>query len=181
VHSTLPASVVQQVHNNIGALLVGGGVALLVGIVVLVVERRSGDKASTGHLTSRIVLLGVTAVLLGIGVWLLRSDDILDLHGWSAVAMFAVLAITSIFNGIWLLWLNRGTRPKTSPRWKLLAILYISVGVAMAVAGIVIKIVVPGPWDQRILVLEIVEISLFAAMWTVQSVERWGKTLQVQA
>ena len=51
----------------------------------------------------------------------------------------------------------------------------------MAVVGMIIKWVVPDPWDHRILVLEVVEITLFAAMWIVQSIERWGKPLQTPA
>ena len=91
--------------------------------------------------------------------------------------MFAVLAVASFFNGIWLFHVNRGA-PKTSPRWRTFGLSYIAVGVAMALAGVIIKWLWPGPWDHRTLVLEMVEIGLFAAMWVVQSIERWGKILQ---
>ena len=48
------------------------------------------------------------------------------------------------------------------------------IAVAMSVAaGIIVKW--PEPWNHRILILEMVEIGLFASMWVVQSVERWGR------
>ena len=84
--SKLPDAVVQQVHYNIGALLVGGVVALIVGIVVFVVEQRRDGKTSTASVRGRLVLLAFTALLMAVGTALLANDDILDLHGWSASA-----------------------------------------------------------------------------------------------
>lgn len=180
-HSELPSRIVRDAQNNIGALLVAGVAALLVGIIVLVAERRGARRSTIGDIKAQVILLLVTAGLVGIGAWLLASDKILDLHGWSAVAMFGVLAVASIFDGAWLLWINRGNRPKTSRRWKALGILYITVGAAMVVVGAFIKFGVRKQWDHRTLVLEFVEIGLFAAMWAVQSIERWGKALQAEA
>jgi hypothetical protein len=171
---------VKDVQNNIGALLVAGLVAFLLAVIVFVVEQNGDDKLATRHVRSRVTLLAFTALLLAVGAALLASDKILDYHGWSAVAMFGLLALASVFNGIWLYRINHGEGEKTSLRWKAFARLYIAVGAVMAVAGVIIRYVWPDPWDHRILVLEIVEIGLFATMWVVQSVERWGKILQAK-
>ena len=173
----LPANIIRDVENNIGTMLIAGAVALLIAALVFIIEQVRNDKAATRHVTARVVLLALTGLLLLWGWWLLASEKILDLHGKAAAALFAALALASIMNGAWLWWLNRGGGPKTYPRWKVFAVLYIAVGLAMGLAGVIIA-KWPGPWDHRTLVLELAEIGLFVAMWIVQSVERWGKILQ---
>lgn len=176
--SGLPDAIVRDVQNNIGALLVAGVVAFLLAVLVFVLEQRRDDRLATRQVGWRVALLGLTAAMLIVGAWALASDRILDWHGEAAFLMFVILAIASIFNGGWLLWVNRGNGQKTSPRWQAFALLYVAVGIVMLIGGFIIDIVWPDPWEHRTLVLEIVEIALFGAIWVVQSVERWGKILQ---
>lgn len=178
--SGLPSAIVHDVQNNVGALLIAGLVALVLGVVVFVLDQRSDDLLATRNAGGRVAGLALAAVLLAVGAWALASERILDWHGWSAVVMFVMLATASIFNGAWLFRLNEGTGDNTSPRWRAFAVLYIAVGAAMIIGGIIIMWVWPGPWEHRTLFLEIVEITLFGAMWVVQSVERWGKILQAK-
>ena len=174
----LPADIVRDVHNNIGALLAAGFTALAIAVLIFAIEQVRGSEVATRYWKSQAFLLASTGALLGIGWWLWTSEKILELHGWSAVFMFVALGLASIGNGAWLFWKNRGGSPPTSPRWMVHAVSYILVGVVMGVAGVVIMFVVPDPWVHRVLVLEMTEVGLFVAMWVIQSVERWGKILQ---
>jgi cytochrome bd-type quinol oxidase subunit 2 len=167
-----------DVRNNIGAYLIAGVVALLIAAIVFAKEQVGEDKVATRHVTSRVALLLFGALLVAIGAWALATDRIFDWHGWSAVAMFGVLAIGSLFNAYWLLRINRGLGDDASPHWQAYAILYAAVGTCMIAGGAIIKFAIRGSWDHRVLVLELVEISLFGLMWLVQSGERWGKILQ---
>jgi len=167
-----------DVRNNIGAYLVAGLAGLIIAAIVFVKEQGGEDKVASAHDASRVVLLLFAALLVAVGAWALDTERIFDWHGWAAVAMFGVLAIASLFDGVWLLLTNRGKGKDASPHWKAYGILYVVVGACMIVGGIIIKYVVPDPWDHRVLILEMVEISLFAMMWLVQSLERWGKILQ---
>lgn len=178
--SSLPPEIVRDVQNNIEALLVAGAAAFVIAAVVFVLEQRGDDRLATGHVKSRVGLLAFTALLLVVGAWLLATDTILDLHGYSAVLMFGLLALASIFNGLRLFRID-GRRDTKSLRLEAFAMLYVAVGVVMVIAGIVIKFVWPEPWEHRVLILEMVEIGLFASMWLVQSAERWGKILQAKA
>lgn len=174
----LPDVIVRDAQNNIAAVLVAGFVGLVVAVFVFFRERRGDSRRSTRDNVGEVALLAVTAVVLVVTSWLLATDKILDYHGWSAVAMFGFLALASIANGVWLRWANRRPGRETSEHWKVYSLLYIVVGAAMLIAGLIIKFGVPDPWDHRTLVLEVTEIGLFAAMWAVQSHERWGKILQ---
>lgn len=176
--SGLPDAIVRDAQNNLAAVLVAGAVGLLVATFVLYRDQRSERAPSKRDAFGRMLLLAVVAAALGISAWLLATDAILDYHGWAAVAMFALLALASIANGIWIVWAKRRGSLNPSRPWNVYAALYILVGVAMVAAGIVIEFVIPGPWDHRTLVLEVVEILLFASMWAVQSHERWGRILQ---
>jgi hypothetical protein len=175
----LPAAIVGDVRNNIAALLVAGFLAFAVAVVIFLIEQAGSDKLATGYVKSQVFVLALTGLSLAVGVWLLASDHILQLHAKAAILMFGVLAIASGFNGIWLFAINKGDGSKTSPHWRSFASLYLAVGIAMIVAGVIIRSW-PGPWAHRTLVLEFTETGLFAAMWVVQSVERWGRILQAE-
>jgi hypothetical protein len=174
----LPADIVRDVQNNLAALFFAGSVALAVAVVVFVIDQLRGtDGLATGYVKSRILGLALGALALVLGVSLLATDKILELHGKAAMVMFGFLGVASIWNGAWLYWTNRNAETPTSRYWKAFAVLYIAVGLAMGLAALIIMLI-PDPWEQRTLVLEFTEVGLFAAMWTVQSVERWGKVLQ---
>jgi hypothetical protein len=240
VTGTLTPDVIMDVENNIATMLWAGGAALVIAIVVFAIEQCKKDRAATGHVVPRVILLAVTAALLAFAVVLARTDQILNDHGWSAVLLFAflasaavasgvflfrintvngpnarphwvrfellfiamvivvavigavgvqgwsavvvfvTLALATVVNGIWVVRIRKDVAKPTSTHWKSLALLYVAVGLAMAFSGAIIK-KWPGDWPRRTLVLEITEIGLFAAMWLVQSVERWGKVLQRKA
>jgi hypothetical protein len=165
-------------QNNLEALIIAGFLALAVGVFVFAKDQRSSDNLANRHVKTRIAVLAVTTVLLIVGSVLLATDRILDYHGWAAVAMFAFLALASLFNGYWLVRLNRAGKPVTSPLWRLYAYSYIAVGALMIVGGLIIK---GSGWPNdkhTTLVLEAYEICLFGAMWIIQTFERWGKILQ---
>lgn len=178
-HEKLPDNVLRDINNNISTLLWAGFAALGIAILVFVIERYSAhdDKVATRDVGPRLFQLAFTGLLLFVAWWLQASHRILDLHGKSAVLLFAALASASIMSGLSLFRINRDDGPKTSTRWKVFAISYIAVGLTMALAGFIITWL-PGHWDHRTLVLEMTEIGLFVGMWIVQSVERWGKVLQ---
>ena len=171
--TTLPPDILDRVHNNIWALLVAGTAAIAVGLFLIIAEQNE-KKVSTSSQTPRWILLGFNALVVFAGWWWYASGRIIKLHGWSAVFMFAALAVASLASGISLWRIKSGVRkPK---HWKWHAGVYVTVGVLMAVLGLVIG-QWPGHWAHRTLVQELIEICLFAVMWVVQSIERWGKTI----
>jgi hypothetical protein len=171
--SALPPEILERIHNNIWALLVAGTVAIAVGLFLIRVERHEA-KVSTRSQTPRWILLGFNALAVSAGWWWYASGRIVKLHGPSAVFMFAGLAVASLASGISLGRIkDQGRKPK---HWRLYERVYVAVGVLMVVLGVVIDRW-PGHWDHRTLVQELIEISLFAVMWGVQSVERWEKII----
>src|SRR5262249_37067664 len=109
----------RDAQNNLEALIIAGFVALVVGAFVFAKDQLSSDKLANRHVWTGITVLVVTAVLLVVGSVLLATDRILDYHGWAAVAMFALLALASLFNGSWLVSLNRAGKAVTTPWWRL--------------------------------------------------------------
>jgi hypothetical protein len=171
--TSLPPEILERVHNNIWALLVAGSAAILVGLFLILVERNE-DKVSTGSQMSRWILLSFNALVVLAGWWWYSSGRIIKLHGWSAVFMFAALAVASLASGV-SLWRIKNVNRKPK-HWKWHVGVYLSIGALMVVLGVVIDRW-PGPWAHRTLVQELVEISLFVVMWLVQSIERWGKII----
>ncbi len=172
-HRILPSEILARVHNNIWALLVAGTAAIAIGLFLILAERNE-TKVSTRSQAPRWILLGFNALAVLAGWWWYASGRIIKLHGWSAVVMFAALAVASLASGISLGRIkNVGRKPK---HWRWYERVYVTVGVLMVVLGVVIDRW-PGRWAHRTLVEELIEISLFVVMWVVQSVERWGKII----
>ncbi len=175
--SDLSSDIVGEATNNIEALLWAGGLALGIAVLISIIEHVRGELGATRYVWTRLGLLGGTAIVLLAGVWLLRTERILELHGWAALFMFGFLAVASVWNGAALIWMNWSHETTTSTHWRPLAFLYIFIGLAMGVLGCIIRYGIPEPWPHRTLVLEFVEIGLFVTMWLLQSVERWGSIL----
>lgn len=170
---SLPKSIMRDAQNNMQALLIAGSVAVALLIVVYVIERRrAGAGGAPGTDRRRVVLLGVSVAVLAVAWCLLASDEILELHGKAAAVMFALLALASISSGITLF---------LDERHKVLAWSYIVVGAAMLIVGVAFELVVSDDWRHRVLILELTEIAMFAALWIVQSIERWGQVTQSRA
>ncbi|NND74497.1 MAG: hypothetical protein HKN44_05780 [Ilumatobacter sp.] len=177
----LAAWVVANIHNNISALLVVGFIGLAAtAIIVWWTNRRGagGVVPDPGSVWDRIksgkgLGLPIVAVLLVLGFVLFNFWDDFDQrsHGWAAVAMFAFLALAVALNA-------HDVRKKTEKRvvfwW------YVGIAVSMVVAAVAIKVLAwqIESWHHETLVLEAVEIVLFAAFWIVQTVDLWGETVR---
>ena len=112
-----------------------------------------------------------SAALLGWRIFYVNAEMIEN--GMALALIQRAIAVPTLIAGVY--GMNSEFMPELHWHWA-----YPVVGGAMVIAGLVIMYVWPGPWDQRTLVLEMVEIGLFATMWVVQSVERWGKILQAR-
>lgn len=167
-----------QAHDNLKAVLIAGSAAVAFAAVVLAITQLDHkSRERTQHQVSRIALLVATLAAVLVGWSLLASGRILKWHAVAAVWMFVMLGLASLWSGITLWWFNhKAERP--AGHWRLFAGCYVAIAAAMVIAGIIIK-TRSEPWRCRILVLEIIEIGLFAAMWIVQSVERWGTVITI--
>jgi hypothetical protein len=171
VDGELAEWVVAGVRNNVPALLVMGVVALVALALIPVVTGKGSPIAALGRSDpSTKVGLAVIAVVLLVGWWAYASwDGFFDhAHGYSAVAMFACLAVAVAANA-WQLRHDRG-------RWFRA---YLAIAVSMPVAGLLVwaASIATGGWDHAVLVLETVEIGLFAAFWSLQTVRDWNRTV----
>ena len=172
----LSDAVMRGAENNVKALLVAGTLALFAGVVVLAIDQwpRTRTRAATKYVGSRLLLLVVTGAVLAYGWVLFDSGEMLKKHGKSAFWMFVFLGVASIWNGIWLILVNRGDPTPTSKRWRAFSGCYITIGLLMGALGLFILWGPMESWYHKTLILEATEITLFAAMWMVQSIERWG-------
>ncbi len=124
--------------------------------------------AQIGELNTRISLAAAfVAVLL---IWLLfqywGSFDT-RAHGFAAIGMFAFLALAAASNA----WQLRHTGPPRSPYFWI----YAAIAVLMVLTGLLL-FVGPDSWDHKVFAIEIVEITLFAVYWLVQTKEHWWET-----
>jgi hypothetical protein len=168
VDGELAPWVVAGVRNNVTALLVMGVIALVaVAILPAVTERRNPLTAFTESATSTKVALGIIALVLVGGWWAYNFwDGFFDhAHGYAAVAMFGFLAL-AVASTTWE-WRN----DRNIWFWT-----YVGIAVAMPLAGVVIWLV-GGDWDHAVLALEAVEIGLFVAFWSLQTVRHWNRTV----
>lgn len=157
-----------NIDNNTKALLIAGFAGLVTGAVLAMVSEKSIlGPVRAGVPEMRIGLLVTFGLLVLITAGYLWWDDFSSrAHGLSAVAMFVFLGLGIASNA-------HQRRERPGRRWFMLA--YAAIVAAMAISGLVIGFF-PGDWDHRILILETVEIALFAAFWAVQTYEHWNDT-----
>ena len=164
------------------ALLLAGGAALVIALISLLVDQRSQNRSRPGAPVLLLVLLLGAGVIVGLAWWALTSDEILKLararRGAHVPRPGARLHLER----------RVAVAPEHPPRhegrpptctgssWR-----GRTWGSASGCSPPASSsgACLPDPWDyDTSLVLEMIEIGLFASMWLVQTVERWGKILQ---
>jgi hypothetical protein len=160
--------VVAGVRNNIPALLVMGVIGLVaLALIPIVTKGQSPWTAFRASATSTKAALSTIALVLVIGWWAYNYwDGFFDhAHGYAATAMFVLLALAVASNA----WDQRDHRDAWF--WA-----YVGIAVAMPLAGLV-TLLAGRDWDYTLLVLEVVEISLFVLFWALQTVRYWDETV----
>jgi hypothetical protein len=168
-HPYAPSDTLPFINNNLVALGLALGAAVLLATVIIVVTARSSNSGSgravrlNGH---AIFGLGLSAVLLIIGVvWYVafRSSFLDHAHGGGAAALFALIGVVILINGI--------STPHRTYGW-----IYIAIAVAMALTVAVVFVLgrLNPHWRHQILWLEIIELALLLAYWGLQTGELWN-------
>ena len=154
--------VVANVDNNMLALLITGVGGLVVAAVIALIAWRRGGPEGPPPIHWGLV---VTFIALVAVWWAFVSLDDFETraHGAAAVLLFAFLVAAVFLNGAHLI---RTDGPRG------FAIAYLTIGVAMIVAAVVIW---ASEWDHEVLILEAIEIGLFGIFWIVQTAELWSE------
>lgn len=161
--------VVAGVQNNVPALLVMGVIGLVAVAMLPVITKRqspwSAFRQSSGG--SKAALLIVVLVLLAFAWAYNFWDGFYDhAHGLAAGLMFGFLTLAVGANA----WDQR--RDRDVWFWS-----YLGIAVGMPLAALVVFLVA-GEWDYAVLVLEAIEIALFLAFWSLQTVRHWDQTIE---
>lgn len=168
VNGELAGWVSANIENNVRALFIAGIIGLVVGaIIAMIAERQLMAPAKVGSKDMRIgltVTLGVLLVGLGLHLWWDGFDT--RAHGFAAVLMFVALAIAVGSNALDA----RSHRDKGR-----FAFLYAAISVSMVLVGAIFLVFLRG-WSHMVLVLEGIEIVLFAVFWLAQTNEHWNET-----
>jgi hypothetical protein len=173
------------VSNNVPALLVGAGLAI---VVAYGIAQRQG-KVRVREQIRRVprptaVGIALSAVALGVGVaWYLLDIDsfVQRAHGVAAVAMFTAIWCAVLLNAGWpsgvIAWVYQrlgadapaplGPRQATYRQW------YRGLSLLMAGAAVAAGISLLWEWDQRVFWLEAAQITAFALFWLLQTFESW--------
>jgi len=162
--------VVDNIRNNISALLIAGVIGLAAAVIFAAVgDRNSATPPSRADVIGTRLSIGAAAALLAVGTYLFLRWDSFDTraHGIAAVMMFFFLALAAAANA----WQLRNTGPPRSPYFWI----YSAIAVLTASAAPLLWLL-RDSWDHWVLILEIIEICLFAVYWLVQTKEHWWET-----
>jgi hypothetical protein len=159
------------IDNNVLALAIGSGVAILTAYAVALV----GGKASIRKVSPASVLgLVLGAALLAVGlIWYFgfRDSFLEHAHSWTAGVMFVLIGVVIFINA-------RGSRRisrlrGTGQGYSVVYAALLGVMVLSAV-GVLIAKNVDRDWRHQILLLEILELLAFAVFWVMQTAEHWA-------
>jgi hypothetical protein len=166
--------VVANIDNNIRALILAGSLglaaaAVIAGIAVAVGRKRERNgTAGAWRKEFRRTALGLLGALLFLvaSTLLFHHWDAFDTrsHGFAAMAMFGALAAAAAVNARECFRCGRRGYFR----------LYLAIAVLMvAAAGLMFA-----DWDHKVLAVEVIEITLFAAFWLGQTSELWNETVR---
>lgn len=157
-----------SVRNNMIALISAGIAGLIVTIAVIVKGRKSAQKRARANQTRQGTVeqesLGDLAVFLGLAAfytgwfWLFRPGFIAHAHLVSAGGMFLALAF-----GAWVTSGKPDARFRTA--YRRIAYGMVGAGLVLGASSLV--------FEYWILVLEVIEILLFATYWILQTIDNW--------
>jgi hypothetical protein len=151
----------RSVTNNVTTLLIVeiGGLLLL----ALLAWRKRSEVSRTslvGYGVAAAAVLALTAVF-----WADRDYFVGHAHYAAAVPMFACIVVVAVLNSL-----------RHLSGSKFLTIVYAAVAAIMVGAVLVIAPIIRwGDWDHGVLVIEIILISSFVALWVIQTVELWNE------
>jgi hypothetical protein len=152
-----------NIHNNITALLVAATIGLLAAVVLAQLKGPGPVTAlRTTDLETQLGLLGAAVLLaLGTAAFLFWDGFATHAHYIAAITMFACLAVATAANAreVWT----------SAPR-------YARVYLAIAVLMVVTAALFATSLTHKVLIIEAVEITLFAAAWVAQTFEHWAGT-----
>jgi len=158
--------VIANVANNMWALIITGVLGLALSYILLAikegpVEALRVDEA--GAVTRRSLLVaGAIIAVTALALWL-WDGFAAQAHNFAAVGMFAFLAAASAINA----W-----RERSGPYfWAYAGVAVLMVASAAIILGAAAWL--GDRWDHSVLVLEAVEIALFALYWATQTKEHW--------
>lgn len=166
----LPADwVLQNIDNNIYALLIAGAILLGVAAGLAILTKMNIRPFHDEEVEGRTMIsLAVTVLALFIAWQLIRTWDDFDTraHGFAAVAMFAFLIVAIIVNAI-----HQFREGRLKWAWIYAGLAALMVAGAAVISGFRL-------FDEHVvLALETYEIALFAVYWVIQTVENWNERL----
>lgn len=163
---TLAGWVVTNIDNNVHALLITGGVGLILALVLTMAANRSVTAPITHVEPGTRRSLAATALVLLAGWWLIRNWDGITTHahGYAALLMFVFL-IGAIVSTV-VAHRNRRDEPLF---WA-----YAAVAAVMIVGGVLIPVTRIFQ-EHTVFALEAYEIAFFAVYWCVQTAENWNE------
>lgn len=164
-----PRETSADIANNVPALIVAGGLGLLVTAWFLVRSHDRDPRHVLGLAASATVLVGGT-------VWFVRDRSGFDsgAHDVAAIALFVCIVGVVVLNarGYGRTHRSAGRAPSYANRYLLVATLIVVSAVGMGAWAWLVG------WDHAVLWIEGVLIVLFLVFWLIQTRELWEEGLR---
>jgi hypothetical protein len=147
--------------NNLVAFIAGGLVAIAVTSAIAMSLGKAERRLPPKELT--IPAIGSAAVVIVGYIWhqIWPASFDTHAHSYSAILMFLLVGLVMLSTGL-----------RDPSRWY--TRVYIGLAVSMAVGfAIVVVVGLLVTWHHQVLVLEVVEITLFVTFWLLQTIQLW--------
>ena len=161
-NGSLAPWVIANIDNNMKALIVVGIAGLVVAMLIGLLSGALQQALRAGGWGTLVGLVGAVTIVLGVWFAFLWWDDFYTKgHSIAAITMFVFLALVVAINAQ----KHAGDRGVYFWIYTVIAVLMVLIALAIFAAK--------SSWDHAVLVLEAIEIALFAIFWLVQTVEHW--------
>jgi hypothetical protein len=175
---TVAQWVIDAINNNILSLLVTAAILIVVTFVVLIKMfgfMKVVSPPRDDRLLQRIVGLLVAAAFMVVITAILKlvwDDFYTRAHGFSALAFFASLFLAILCVAL-RDWKERDRTGRRKVVWRYVLVVGAMALVAIGIVGLEIADVSVLIGAYSILILEVIEVGLFATYWGMQTYQKW--------
>lgn len=171
----VPEAVWPSIDNGVATYLVVGVLILLLALALGIPWGGRPPPMPLVRIWPSLVLAAAVLLVVWLLWWLAFAVFLRWTHYVATIAFFVLIATVAVREAFGM----RTDKPGRPPRRFRIAYIAIAIGILLDLVALTVLDLVLDPAGPAVFVCEFVALGLFAAFWTLQTVEKWDRRKRV--